>query len=352
MKQRKLLNKTIMQFALCVTLLLVLSTPMFYWLTKQFYAEDLIDVIQKVKMGRSIPDIDLEEDVMQGVMIQFALTVTIFGVAAVIVMKFIAARLWRPFNETLERLDSYKIEDGRIPALPQTDIREFANLNETLTRLMRNSTNSYKTQKEFTENASHELQTPLAVFQSKLDLLLQDQNLTQRQADIMQSLYQAVTRLSHLNKNLLLLARIDNSQYANMVEINVESMLKEVLPMLKTVAGNISIKTDFKQRDLTIQGNKTLFESLINNLVINAVRHNRSDGDIILTISGNTLSVENTSDEAALDPNLIFNRFYHPSEKTKGNGLGLAIVKAICDYHGWRIFYKYHEGRHVFTVVF
>jgi len=93
-------------------------------------------------------------------------------------------------------------------------------------------------------------------------------------------------------------------------------------------------------------------ESLINNLVINAVRHNREDGEITITVKGRQLNVENTSDEAALNANLIFNRFYHPSEKTKGNGLGLAIVKAICDYHGWSIFYKYTDKRHVFTVVF
>lgn len=352
MKQRKLLNKTIIQFAVCVTVLLILSTPVFYWLTKQFYAEDLIDVIETIKMGKTIPDIDLEEDVMQGVMIQFALTVTIFATAAVVVMKFIASKLWRPFYGTLAQIDKYKIEDGSIPDLPQTDIIEFTALNDTLTRMMNNSTRSYKTQKEFTENASHELQTPLAVFQSKLDILLQDQNLTLQQAEIIQGLYQAVTRLSHLNKNLLLLARIDNSQYADKDDINLETMLKEVLPILQTVVGDINIKTYFNQHDLTINGNKVLLESLINNLVINAVRHNRTDGNIILTIKDNMLSIENTSDETALDPTLIFNRFYHPSEKAKGNGLGLAIVQAICEYHGWHVFYKYQEQRHVFTVAF
>jgi len=352
MKQQRLINKTIIQFAVCVTVLLLLATPLFYWLTKQFYAEDLIDVIETIKMGKQIPDIDLEEDVMQGVMIQFALTATIFGVAAVVVMKFIAAKLWRPFYGTLEQIDTYKIEDGNVPALPQTNIKEFATLNDALTRMMSNSTRSYKTQKEFTENASHELQTPLAVFQSKLDILLQDKNMTRQQAETMQSLYQAVTRLSHLNKSLLLLARIDNSQYAMMDSINLQTMLAEVLPLLRTVAGGITIKEDLSKEDLIINGNRTLLESLINNLVINAVRHNREDGEITITVKGRQLNVENTSDEAALNANLIFNRFYHPSEKTKGNGLGLAIVKAICDYHGWSIFYKYTDKRHVFTVVF
>lgn len=352
MKQQRLINKTIMHFAVCVTVLLLLSTPIFYWLTKQFYAEDLIDVIRTVKMGKAIPDIDLEEDIMQGMMIQFALTVTIFGVAAVLVMNFIASKLWRPFYGTLERIDTYKIEDGNVPTLPKTDIKEFTALNDTLNRMMSNSTRSYKTQKEFTENASHELQTPLAIFQSKLDILLQDPSLTENQAETMQSLYQTVTRLTHLNKSLLLLARIDNSQYATMDDINLTAMLTEVLPLLRTVAGNIAIKEDLPKADVMIKGNKILLESLINNLVINAVRHNHTDGEILIAVNGNQLNVENTSDEAALDTQHIFNRFYHPVGQTTGNGLGLAIVKAICDYHKWSIFYKYHEGRHIFTVVF
>lgn len=352
MKQQRLINKTIMRFAVCVTVILVLATPLFYWLTKQFYAEDLIDVIQTIKMGKAIPDIDLEEDVMQGVIIQFALMVTIFGTAAVIVLKFLVTKLWIPFYATLEQIEMYKIEDGRVPILPKTDIKEFAALNDTLLKMMVNSTRSYKTQKEFTENASHELQTPLALFQSKLDVLLQDKDITQPQAETIQSLYQTVTRLSHLNKSLLLLARIDNNQYAMMDSINLSTMLAELLPMLRTVAGGITIKEELPQENIAINGNRTLLESLVNNLAINAIRHNRTDGEITIKVIDRHLSVENTSDEPALDTNLIFNRFYRPSEKTKGNGLGLAIVKAICDYHGWSIFYKHTDNRHTFTVAF
>lgn len=352
MRQKKLINKTLLQFAICVLVLLVLSTPLFYWLTRQYYAEDLIMVTNMMREGKSVPALDMEEDIMHGIMIQFALTVTIIGVAAIVVMKFISSKLWRPFNDTLGQIDKFRVEDGSVPALPQTGIKEFTALNDTLTRLMMNSTKSYKTQKEFTENASHELQTPLAVFQSKLDILLQEQNMTQHQAETLQSLYQVVARLTHLNKNLLLLARIDNSQYESTETISLVGFMGDLLPMLRTVSGSIAIKEEFAQKNLTVRANRTLLESLINNLVINAVRHNKDDGEIVITVKNNMLTVSNTSDEPALEPNMIFNRFYHPAGQAKGNGLGLAIVKAVCDYHGWGIFYKYQSGRHFFTVTF
>ena len=98
--------------------------------------------------------------------------------------------------------------------------------------------------------------------------------------------------------------------------------------------------------------NRTLFESLVNNLVVNAIRHNRPEGEIKLRVTRRSLIISNTSSEPALDPRLLFNRFYRPSEKTKGNGLGLAIVKSICDYHGWQVAYHYEEGQHFFTVTF
>lgn len=90
----------------------------------------------------------------------------------------------------------------------------------------------------------------------------------------------------------------------------------------------------------------------MNNLIVNAIRHNKPNGTITITLSSGSLMFANTSDETALDEHLIFNRFYRPTEKSEGNGLGLAIVKAICQYHGWDIAYTYHDGQHTFTVTF
>ena len=196
------------------------------------------------------------------------------------------------------------------------------------------------------------MQTPLAVFQTKLDLLLQQSDLTRRQAELIQGLYEDSNRLARLNRDLLLLAKIDNRQYGQMEDIRLSRFLDELTPFLQSIAGDLFLYEEFTDSALTVRANRTLLESLVNNLVVNAVRHNRPKGEIYLLVSGRELTVSNTSDEPALDARLIFNRFYRPSEKVKGNGLGLAIVRAICEYHGWTVAYRYEEGMHRFTVRF
>lgn len=137
-----------------------------------------------------------------------------------------------------------------------------------------------------------------------------------------------------------------------MDSIDIVACIEELLPSLESLAGNITICKSFQKQSLVIHGNKILLESMINNLVVNAVRHNTANGKIAITIRENCFIVSNTSEEGALNPQLIFNRFYHPSEKTKGNGLGLAIVKAICDYHGWTVEYEYKDRKHFFKIQF
>ena len=246
MKKWSLSRKMLTQFVVCMAVLLLLATPLFYFLTKHYYAEDMIDIVEAVGQGKPIPPLDLEQDIMQGVMIQFGVIVFVLAVSTVLTVRFISRRLWKPFDETLRRIESFRLEDGVLPVLADSDVAEFIRLNHALQTLMQNSLASYRTQKEFTENASHELQTPLAVFQSKLDLLLQQPGLTRQQAELMQGLYETSNRLARLNRNLLLLAKIDNHQYGQMEEINLGDFLDELLPSLEILSGSIVLHKDFR----------------------------------------------------------------------------------------------------------
>ncbi|MCD8317414.1 MAG: HAMP domain-containing histidine kinase [Paraprevotella sp.] len=352
MKRRRLLNRALTQFIICVVILLALATPVFYWLTEHYYAEDMIEVIGAAQSGQPLPAFDLEEYIVQGIMIQFILIIVLLGIAIVFTAHFIARRIWKPFDETLKQIEGFRLEDGKLPVLPDSNVEEFSRLNRTLHTLMANSLKSYRTQKEFTENASHELQTPLAVFQSRLDNLLQLPDLTQPMAETIQGLYQISGRLSRLNRNLLLLAKIDNRQYEKIETVDVAAVVNDLLPFLESLAQGISIRRNLDACPLKVRANRVLLESLLNNLVVNAVRHNRPNGEILLTLKGRQLKVTNTSDGEALNERLMFNRFYRPSERTPGNGLGLSIVKAICDYHGWTVSYDYKEKKHTFTLQF
>lgn len=349
---RSLSRKMLIQFVACTAALLLLATPLFYCLTKWFYAEDMIDLIEAVRMGRPIPSLDLEEDIVEGMTIHMAFIMLLLLVAIAVTLRFIARRLWGPFDETLRRVEAFRLEEGRVPELPRTDVKEFDRLNRVLRELMGNSVASYRSQREFTENASHELQTPLAVFQTRLDLLLQEPGLTQRQADLIQGLYDASARLARLNRNLLLLAKIDNRQFEQAEDIPLAGFLRGQMAFLGSAAGDIRIRQAFDGSHLVVRANRALLECLVNNLVVNAARHNRPGGTLSIEVADGGLTVSNTSDEPALDERQIFNRFYRPRGGGGGNGLGLSIVKAICDYHGWRVAYRYDRPTHSFTVTF
>jgi len=351
-KKKSLMRKTLTRFAACVMLLLLIATPAFYWLTKSFYAEDMIDLIRSVEQGHGIPAIDLERDIMAGVMLQFGLTAVVLGVAIVVTMQVVSRRLWTPFDRILEAIEGFSLEDGGIPKLDDGGTAEFARLNRSLVSLMRGCLDSYRQQKEFTENASHELQTPLAVFQSRLDLLMQQPGITERQAETIKELGQTVARLSRLNHNLLLLAKLENHQYGTDETVNIVDLTRRLLPQLEVVADGTAITLHTETDSLMVRANRPLVESMVSNLVVNAIRHNAPGGDILIRISPRQLSISNTAMGDTLDKAKIFQRFYRPTSQTKGNGLGLAIVKGVCDYHGWRVSYCFEANRHVFSVDF
>lgn len=350
MKEKTLASRLMTQFVACMVVLTILSIPLLYFITTNYYAEDLADLV--VQYGVKAPDIDLEQDTMVGLFFQFFSIIAILLLAVLLVMKYVPQRLWRPFRDTLQKVKGFKVEEGKVPQLSKTGTKEFDELNATLMEIMADSVRSYNVQKEFTENASHELQTPIAIVQGKLDNLLQDSDLTERQADGILQIYQEIRHMSRLSRNLLLLSKIENNQYRQLQRVNVSRKIEQILPNLESLAGDIRIETDFSDGTLTVECNDTLLESMVDNLVINAVRHNTSGGTITIGVANGQLTVANTSDKPPLDGSRIFSRFYRVKDNQKGNGLGLAIVKSICDFHHWTVSYSYAAGCHRFTVSF
>jgi len=350
MKKRSLINLLMSRFSFFMAIILLLSTPIFYLIITNYYAEDLISVVKIAHIPES--QLDLEKDTVIGLLLQILSIVLILGISVFMIMRFIPVRLWSPFYETLHKINHFKVEDEKLPVFSDSEVKEFAELNATLSRILSQSVRSYQVQKQFTENASHELQTPLAIVQGKLDLLFQNQDLTKEQVTLIQDIYHEISQMSRLNRNLLLLAKIENAQYKLTNHVNIAGKLETLLPVLGLLSNGIKITTNFDNSQLTIDCNEVLLESMINNLIVNAVRHNQQDGEIIISIKENTLTIANASDEIPLDTSYLFERFYRSSIRQKGNGLGLAIVKSICDYHHWTITYFHEHGLHNFSVHF
>lgn len=350
-RARSLTNKSLTQFLICAAIAFLLSAPLFYLLTKNFYAEEMVDVINAMQQGGEITSLDLEQDIMVGMMLQFVLIFIVLCVSLLITLRFITRRLWHPFDDTLQKTERFNLAQDEVPAFMPTDILEFARLNDSLKKLMEKDRKTYRIQKEFTENASHELQTPIAIMRSKLDLLMQEQ-MTELQMGIVSSLYDQNTRMGHLNRSLLLLAKIENAQYSEMQEIEIAAFIRRLLPSYEVLLHALTISFhDSCTMPATVRTNEMLFESLLNNLVINAIRHtSTADGKIELSLSDHLLTVGNPSDGHPLDEQALFQRFHTSADSSSGNGIGLAIVKAICNFHGWTVRYDFQDGKHIFKV--
>lgn len=267
--------------------------------------------------------------------------------------KIISNKLWHPFYETLKKIEKFNIEQKSAPILSASNIAEFNQLNAALDKLIGDNMKAYQIQKEFTENASHELQTPLAIFQSKLDMLLQQPSLTIEQGEIIQSLYEASGRLSRVNKNLLLLAKIENKQFYEIEAIDIVGLVNDVLPYFaeQCLANNLQISFNVRTKQLIVAANKGLCEIMINNLILNSVSHNLPNCSITIVIENNRLSVSNPGLKR-LDMETLFKRFSKVSPNAHRTGLGLAIAEQVCLLHNWRISYSFEKNTHTFLVVF
>lgn len=350
---KSLLNKNLIQFVSLMLVILVLATPLFYLLTKNYYAEDMMDAITRISKGEKLEPSDLEADIVDGMVIQFVLIFAVISLSMLLVMRFLTRRLWKPFDHTLQKIERFNLDSSDIPQFQNNGTLEFERLNRSVEQLMRKDKETYKSQKEFTENASHELQTPISVLQTKLDLLMQEE-LNQRQADLVSDMYNICNRLSRLNKNLLLLTKIENAQYSQVETIELVSFVNRRIIIYSDLnAGGGKVMLDKDSTTASISANIPLFESMLDNLVVNAMRHKKDNADIIISVNSNSLSVINEGEEPiTLDKNKLFKRFNNIGERNRGNGLGLSIVKAICDYHHWTIDYQFVDGRHTFIVKF
>jgi signal transduction histidine kinase len=264
--------------------------------------------------------------------------------------RFLFKKLWQPFRSTLSSIKEFNLSAPVEISMQPTNITEFRELNESI-RLMTNKVmKDYQSLKDFTDDASHEMQTPLAIINSKLDVLIQEPELSEKSMQQVQSIYTAVEKLSRLCQSLLLLARIENNQYASTQIIYVNELVAEKNRELQEWISIKNLKIVMQLDPLQVTMNKELAEILISNLFRNAVRHNEANGSIVVQTGDDKLSVSNTG-KTALDKNKVFDRFYK-SDYSDGSGLGLAIVQKICDQYHFTLQYNFEKEQHSFKILF
>jgi signal transduction histidine kinase len=271
-------------------------------------------------------------------------------IVSVILNRYLLKKLWKPFFLTLDAIRNFHIGKDDPMEIPSTDIEEFQLMNTTFKETTQNSRLEYFSLKTFSENASHEIQTPIAVIRSKLDLLIQDEQLTEGQGVLVQSAYNAIEKLSRLNRSLLLLAKIENNQFGNRQEVLLYERIREKIIDFQELWQSKSIAVDISLKESMVQMNNELADILLNNLFSNATGHNYEGGKISLNLVPGSLTISNTSKEQMLDHKKLFQRFYKTSFDNQHNGLGLSIIKQIADVSGVTIDYRYINELHHFTL--
>jgi signal transduction histidine kinase len=301
----------------------------------------------RITIAKPIEGVRLMTRTVVGITIAMLLIVI---VTTILLNLFILRRLWQPFYNSLAAMKTFKLGKKQIPDFPPSDIEEFAYMNQLLENTVVNAETDYQILKEFTENASHEIQTPLAIIRSKLDLVIQEEGLSQKQTQALASIYAGIKRLTKLNQSLLLLAKIENNQYAEITPVNLLEFAREKLDQFHEFWQNNDITITSELQPATIRANPELIDILLSNLIGNAGRHNREGGMIVLKLHASEFYIENTGAEKALDAARLFRRFYKEEQHSQHNGLGLSIAKQICDQLGIGIRYSYSNRLHRFTL--
>ncbi len=260
-------------------------------------------------------------------------------------------RVWRPFYALLGQLKTYKLGQEEPFAPEPTNVQEFKDLNEAVISMLQRNQDTYRSQKQFIENASHELQTPLAISLNKLELLAEQQELSEESLAAVGKVMETLERLTRLNRSLLMLSKIENRQYEHEEAVDFNALAAKLLEQLADLAEfrevTISLKED---GHFTKTMNPDLAEILLSNLIKNAIVHNTQEGRVEVTITPVSISLGNTGKSGPLDVAKVFDRFYKNGEERTSTGLGLAIVKAVAERYGLQVLYSFKDGKHVFVV--
>lgn len=267
--------------------------------------------------------------------------------------RFFVKRLLRPFYSTLSKIEDYELSDKQQLHLEPTNIYEFKLLNEKIVDFSSRIIKDYSVLKDFTENAAHEMQTPLSVIRTHTDNLLQNANLSLSEMESLHSIEGTIHKLSKLNQSLLLLVKLESNSTIETSLIQVNEKIDNKCSGLSEIIAAKKITLNKKLEPLPVNINEQLLDIIINNLLNNAIKYNTDNGTINIITTANQFSIANTSYLGALEETQIFQRFYrHPSAQSEGTGLGLAIVKQAVSVSGFSIKYFYKDQLHTYVIDF
>ena len=293
------------------------------------------------------------DDMVEAMLWYLGALFLLFLICTSIGIQLVLKGVFRPLHKLLDWL--HRIQPGKeVPPLDNpTKIQEFRQLSNAALDMGNRSYKAYEEQKQFIENASHELQTPLAIVRGKVELLAESEGMTEQQMEQLDEIYATLGRAVKLNKSLLLLSRIENGQYTEMEDVSVDEILDELLPDLTDIYEHKQVRLMRKREEQSfiIRCNHSLAQILVSNLVKNSLLHNGEGGELQVLTTPTSLVIKNTGD-VPLEGEKLFRRFYHGMDgKKDSTGLGLAIAHSIALSSSLKLTYEWQDSMHTFRLV-
>lgn len=311
------------------------------------FQKDDGDYMELVVYTPTIEKYDLQRAILGWIVFLYVLLLLMI----LAVNAWVFYRNMRPLYTLLKWLENYRLGSKREPLDESLRIVEFRKLNEAANLFSERSEQLYEQQKLFIGNASHEMQTPLAICRNRLEMLMEDDTLTEKQLSELMKTHRTLENLTRLNKSLLLLCKIENRQFTDVKPICLNELLLHYLDDYKEVYAYRRVLVNIHVEDcFRLEMSESLATVLLTNLLKNAFVHTEEGGTITLTFTASSFEIRNTG-EASLDKDRIFERFYKEGKKEGSTGLGLALVDSICKAYRLHLSYRFEDGMHIFTIL-
>ncbi len=276
----------------------------------------------------------------------------VLGIGFYFINKRIYKWAWNPFFENLSKLKNYGVTIEKPIHLKSSKISEFEELNQVVTTLMAQVRKDFQNLKEFNENISHEIQTPLTIIRNKVVLLLESKNLDEKELGLMQTIHQETNKLSKIGKALTLISRIENQEFKRLDSIDVRAMITNIVSNMEEIIHFKELRVDAKLDVMILECDHVLADILFTNLIKNAVQHNTQGGFVNMQLDRKKFVISNNGEVPEVDMERLFQRFQRGNPAKRSLGLGLAISQKICEIYGFRLAYEQNGKTHVFSLFF
>ena len=267
------------------------------------------------------------------------IAVTIVSAAIAYFVSGQALKPLRKLSQQAEKIDQDSISDIR---LNEDTVKEFRQLSISVNRMLDRLSESFATQRQFSGNAAHELRTPLAIMQTKLELFAAEhKNMEGDTAELVRSQAEQLDRLSKLVHTLLEMSNLSSAPRSDRIEL--APLVDEIITDLAPLASQNDITMEQDCDNVVITGSDALIYRLVFNLIENAVKYNRQGGSVSVSVhKENNNAIVCVSDTGCGIPEecreSIFQPFFRVdksrSRQMGGVGLGLALVHEIAVLHG------------------